>query len=116
MLACLYDADMSTTTKHFSDKDGQVIELVGTLCEMPASKFRLKFPGVTGVRFGANFAVMLPRNAPSISLEHALPVTRSIRYKNRPSLHECSAKCMQGRCNGVCECRCGGKNHGIGRV
>ena len=44
------------------------------------------------------------------------PVTRKIEYKSRPSLHECDARCMNGKCNGACECRCGGKNHGKGRV
>ena len=44
------------------------------------------------------------------------PVTRKIEYKSRPSLHECDARCLNGQCNGKCECRCGGKNHGKGRV
>jgi len=44
------------------------------------------------------------------------PVTRKIEYYARPSLHECDARCMSGSCNGVCECRCGGKNHGKGKV
>lgn len=39
--------------------------------------------------------------------------TRVIEYKSRPSKHECNAKCMgaHGR-SMVCECKCGGKNHG----
>ena len=44
------------------------------------------------------------------------PVTRKIEYKSNPSLHECDARCMNGRCNGKCECRCGGVNHGKGKV
>jgi hypothetical protein len=40
--------------------------------------------------------------------------SRKIEYKARPSLHECNAKCMNGSMRGVCECRCGGKNHGAG--
>lgn len=46
-----------------------------------------------------------------------LPVSRAIRYRtDAPSLHECNAKCMNGRENGTCECRCGGKNHARGSV
>ena len=42
--------------------------------------------------------------------------SRKIQYKSQPSLHECNAKCMSGRMNGTCECSCGGKNHGVGRL
>jgi hypothetical protein len=45
-----------------------------------------------------------------------LPVERAITYKRFPSRHVCSAKCMGGKINGVCECSCGGKNHGLGSV
>ena len=45
-----------------------------------------------------------------------LPVERAIKYKKNPSLHECSVKCLMGSCSGICECRCGGKNHGLGRA
>jgi hypothetical protein len=45
------------------------------------------------------------------------PITREIKYKrNVMNRHECDARCMNGSCNGVCECRCGGKNHGKGMV
>ena len=43
-----------------------------------------------------------------------LPVTRKIEYKAFPSRHECNAKCLNGRHNGTCECKCGGANHGRG--
>jgi hypothetical protein len=38
---------------------------------------------------------------------------RKVEYKAHPSKHECNAKCMgaHGR-SMVCECKCGGKNHG----
>jgi hypothetical protein len=39
---------------------------------------------------------------------------RQIEYKSFPSRHECSVKCMGGKANGTCECKCGGKNHGAG--
>jgi hypothetical protein len=39
---------------------------------------------------------------------------RKIEMKAFPSRHECNAKCMgaSGR-SMVCECKCGGKNHGV---
>jgi hypothetical protein len=40
--------------------------------------------------------------------------SRAIQYKAQPSKHECNAKCMNGSMRGVCECKCGGKNHGAG--
>jgi hypothetical protein len=41
------------------------------------------------------------------------PANRVVQYKSNPSKHECNAKCMgaHGR-SMVCECKCGGKNHG----
>lgn len=41
-----------------------------------------------------------------------LPVTRKIEYKDYPSLHKCDGRCMSAK-GPVCECSCGGKNHGI---
>lgn len=40
-----------------------------------------------------------------------MPVTRRIEYKDRPSLHKCDARCQNAKGH-VCECACGGKNHG----
>ena len=40
------------------------------------------------------------------------PVTRKIDYKSNPSKHKCSAKCLSATGH-VCECECGGKNHGL---
>jgi hypothetical protein len=44
-------------------------------------------------------------------------ITRSVEYKAFASKHECDDRCMfaQGRVM-KCECACGGKNHGKGRV
>lgn len=41
---------------------------------------------------------------------------RKIQFKAFPSRHECNAKCLNGHANGVCECKCGGKNHGRGSL
>jgi hypothetical protein len=43
-----------------------------------------------------------------------LPITRTIRYKKRPSLHTCDARCRMAKGHD-CECACGGKYHGHGR-
>ena len=40
------------------------------------------------------------------------PVERAIQFKRFPSRHVCSSKCVNGKPYGVCECSCGGKNHG----
>ena len=46
-----------------------------------------------------------------------LRVTRIVRRKSNPSMHECDARCMfaTGRTM-QCECSCGGKNHGKGAL
>ncbi len=43
-----------------------------------------------------------------------LPITRKIDYKKRPSLHKCDARCASATGH-VCECSCGGKNHGANK-
>lgn len=42
-------------------------------------------------------------------------VDRKVEYKSNPSRHICDARCMNatGK-NMICECSCGGKNHGKG--
>jgi hypothetical protein len=42
-----------------------------------------------------------------------VPVTRMIEYKSNPSKHKCDARCLHATGH-VCECACGGKNHGAG--
>jgi hypothetical protein len=39
--------------------------------------------------------------------------TRAIERKRNPSMHRCDARCMNARGH-LCECSCGGKNHGAG--
>lgn len=44
-------------------------------------------------------------------------VTRTVEYKSLPSRHECDDRCMNATGRVMkCECRCGGKNHGRGRI
>lgn len=108
---------MDTTTLFFCDMNGETIPLAGTVCPMDRPEFQAKFPGVKGIKYdGYSFCVMARAGGGSCRMADMLPVTRAIRYKRRPSLHECNARCQGGKCNGVCECRCGGRNHGINSV
>ena len=93
--------------KHFSDVGGPV-EL-GAIWGMANKEFAERWPGIKGLRQDG-FQKWVGR-APDGSI---LPVTRMIERKANPSLHECDARCLGGRHNGRCECRCGGKNHGAG--
>lgn len=93
--------------KYFSDIDGSV-ELV-RIETMDNAEFARLF-GDVKARRSDSFSKIVGRSADG----RLLPATRSIFYKARPSLHQCNAKCMNGKANGTCECRCGGKNHGAG--
>jgi hypothetical protein len=75
-------------------------------------KFESLFPGVKGMRCDS-FTKHVGR---SIEAGELLPVTRIIEYKRNPSRHECNARCLNGSCTGVCECKCGGRNHGLGSL
>lgn len=80
---------------------------------MKNAEFAAKFPGVKGRKYdGYSMWVGYPLTG----FGGVLPVERMITYKAFPSKHECNAKCMGGKVNGTCECRCGGKNHGVGSV
>lgn len=91
---------------HFCDTTDDAIELTA-IRGINNAEFREKFPGIKGFKFDG--FKMLVGLAPDRTLH---PVTRMIEYKTNPSRHECNSKCLNGKCNGVCECRCGGKNHG----
>lgn len=72
-----------------------------------------RFKAIGGVTNKANWVDHYYRMAGTTADGRVLPVERKIEYKSNPSLHKCNAKCMNGKCNGACECRCGGQNHGI---
>ena len=98
--------------KHFSDLNGQTIELVGIINGLDNAKFEAAFPGIKGRKYDG-YSRMVGR---SITGE-LLPVTRSINYKSFPSRHECDARCMNATDRTMnCECSCGGKNHGKGNI
>lgn len=94
--------------KCFSDVTGEALQLAG-VSSMPNDEFASRWPGLRGVRFDG-YQMRVGRSEAG----ELLPVTRVIEYKTRPSLHACSAKCLNGRHDGTCECRCGGRNHGAG--
>ena len=92
--------------KNFSDYTGEPVEL-RSLTMISNKAFQETFAGVKGRRCDS-YTMWVGHDSNGVML----PVTRMITYKSQPSLHECNAKCMNGKCNGTCECRCGGKNHG----
>lgn len=101
--------------KSFCDWNGQTVELGYGYVPMRNAEFAALFPGVKGIRcdgFTMYVGTVDKSGRGGENGQNYLPVTRRIEYKARPSLHECNAKCMNGSHRGVCECRCGGKNHG----
>lgn len=101
--------------KNFCDLNGKTIELGGSH-EISKAEFTARFPGVDGIPYkGRQHRIYLIASpVGTFRMEDMVPVTRRIEYKSQPSLHKCNAKCIGGRCDGACECRCGGVNHGIG--
>lgn len=95
--------------KLFSDWNGETVQLDG-IFPIENAKFAAMFPGVKGRRSDGfdKYVGYKP------GTREVLPLTRWIEFKKNPSRHVCNAKCMSGRMNGVCECSCGGKNHGAG--
>lgn len=87
-------------------------ELLTRLETMPNAEFASRFPGERGVRcdsFKRRVGFTADRRGP-------FPVQRVISFKSFASLHECNARCLNGRHDGTCECSCGGRNHGLGNV
>lgn len=95
--------------KNFSDYTGEAIALT-FFNAIPNAEFAARFPGVKGIRCDG-YTMQIGRAEGS---KQWLPVTRKIEYKSNPSKHECNTKCLNGKHNGTCECKCGGKNHGAG--
>ena len=92
--------------RYFSDYQGQTVEL-DHYFPISNKEFAALFGELKGRRYDS-FSKCVSKHKGIL-----LPLTRSITYKNNPSLHECNSKCMSGKPNGTCECSCGGKNHGI---
>lgn len=83
--------------KYFSECNGHAVQLQNVF----HSGQTTKAPSFTGT-------------CPACGQKHQ--AVRKIEYKAFPSRHECNAKCLNGHVNGVCECKCGGKNHGRGSL
>lgn len=58
------------------------------------------------------------RKLPSIYVDGAwVRVTRIVERKSAPSNHQCDDRCLNATGRTMkCECSCGGKNHGKGRI
>lgn len=96
--------------RYFSDY-GKEPEVLTHIRGLDNAAYHRLFPGVRGFR-SDSFQMLVGTTEYGVTR----PVTRKIEYKSAPSLHECNARCLNGKCTGVCECRCGGKNHGRGSV
>jgi hypothetical protein len=82
--------------KYFAECGGQAVELVHVYHAGNGTKAK-DFVG----------------RCPNCGDKHAC--SRMIEYKAFPSKHECNAKCMGASGKSmICECKCGGKNHGRG--
>ena len=70
------------------------------------AKFAEMFPDVRGKRWDGLSRMVADHEGV------VLPVTRIIEYKSNPSLHKCDARCQHAK-GRLCECSCGGRNHGV---
>lgn len=95
--------------KYFNDLSGSAIELP-YVTHITNDVFAAIFPGIKSLRYDSR-NMWVGRETPD---SPRVPVTRKIEIKRFPSLHSCNAKCLNGKHDGACECRCGGKNHGAG--
>lgn len=95
--------------RYFSDFNGSTIEC-DYVTAISNQEFAIRFPDVIGMRYDGYTKWVGRTNDSDIYT----PITRKIEYKSQPSKHQCNAKCLNGKINGVCECSCGGKNHGHG--
>jgi hypothetical protein len=95
--------EVMATIKYFSGQN-EVANPHG----LDNASFAAFYPGVKGLRYDS-FQKLVGYDQDKVML----PIERRIEFKSNPSLHVCNAKCMNatGR---ICECSCGGKNHGYG--
>ena len=95
------------TFRYFTDINNTQIE-VTYWGGMDNAKFAAMFPGIKGKKFDS-FARIVGKDAAG----NFQPITRSIQRKSNPSNHKCDARCLNAT-GFLCECSCGGKNHGAG--
>ena len=95
--------------RYFCDLGAEPVTLT-RITTMRRTEAAARWPTVKLLRRDS-FDVVVGQVAPGAEV---LPATRKVEFKRRAAgPHECNAKCM-GACGKsmVCECRCGGKNHG----
>lgn len=85
---------MMTRFRYFATHNGQIVELTNVAHDGSVSTKAKHFIGF----------------APDGSKLHA---ERVIERKRNPSNHKCDARCLNAT-GFLCECSCGGKNHGAG--
>ena len=88
------ETDMASF-KYFATHQGQVIELANVFHDGAVSTKANHFIGVA--QDGSK-----------------LRAERKIERKTNPSMHKCDARCLNATGH-LCECSCGGKNHGAGQ-
>ncbi len=94
--------------RHFSGE-----QQLKSIHSISKTDFAARFPGVKGRRSdGYSMLVGYPLSGAG----GTLPVERVIEYKRFASKHVCGSKCLNGKVNGICECSCEGRNHGLGSV
>ncbi len=84
------------------------IELL-VITSMPNEEFRKRFPGRKGLAYDGCSKWVGHDGSGAW-----LPVQRRVEYKKKPSLHKCDDDCLSANLGSICECACGGKNHGLG--
>jgi hypothetical protein len=93
--------------RYFADLNGTQTE-VTFWGGMDNKEYAAKFPGIKGWKMDS-FARYVGKTADG----SILPITRNIQRKRNPSNHKCDARCLNAT-GFLCECACGGKNHGAG--
>ena len=96
-----------TITRYFSGK-----REISSTRWLPKTEAAILFPGINCVRVDS-FSVIAGWAPGHMHDAELLPVTRVIYYADRPSRHNCDARCRHARGRN-CECSCGGQYHGLG--
>lgn len=95
---------MAATFKYFSGS-----QEVKYTQSMNNKAFSIAFPGIKGIKYDG-YSKLVSYSFDQVEI---LPITRSIQFKSNPSLHKCDGRCVHAKGH-ICECACGGANHGTG--
>ena len=88
--------------RYFADINGQAVELSHIEHRGNGSKASAFWGFLPGV------------DLMTVKRSEKVQCTRAIQMKSNPSHHVCSARCVSAT-GFLCECECGGKNHGAGK-